>query len=287
MALKGSSGKLCVRQAIERDKAKLANLIHFETYIHRHLDWRSPLDWIGSHPFLISESNDQMVGAIACPPDPPSVAWIRLFALSSQIPLGKGWEVLWQETKEILLENHSMKIFAIPLQEWFENLLKSSKFFHTRDVVIFAWENREDLPPPNHRVAIRAMNIRDLASIHEIDSLAFEDEWQNTIESIEVAFQQASVATVAVSDEKILGYQISTGGSHGGHLARLAVRPEQQMKGIGYSLVYDLITQFQRRGVTRVTVNTQQDNIASINLYGKAKFSATGEVFPVYQYQKG
>lgn len=279
--------KLSVRKAEEGDKSKLANFIHFETYIHRHLDWRSPLDWIGYQPFLISERYGEFVGAIACPPDPPSIAWIRLFALSSQIPLMHGWEVLWQHTKEILLDNRSLNIFAIPLQEWFKNLLKNSDFIHQRDVVVLAWENGYDLPRPNDAIVIRAMQIADLPSIHEIDSIAFEDEWQNSLESIGAAYHQASIATVAISDGQIMGYQISTGGSHGGHLARLAVSPNQQMKGIGYSLVYNLLTQFKQRGVSRVTVNTQQDNIASLRLYEKAQFSATGEIFPIYQYIKG
>lgn len=287
MALKVVREDLLVRQANEGDKPKLANLIHFETYIHRHLDWRTPLDWISYEPFLISERNGELIGALACPPDPPSIAWIRLFALSSLIPLSDGWEILWQDTKKFLLENRSMKILAIPLQGWFRSLLKQSGFIHIRDVVVLSWDNDIRLPAPNELTAIRPMEVGDLPLIHEIDCTAFEDEWQNSIESIEVAFNQASFATVAISDEKIIGYQISTGGSHGGHLARLAVHPQQQMKGIGYSLLYDLITRFSRKGITRLTVNTQRDNVASLNLYKKAKFSTTGEIFPVYQYNKG
>jgi [ribosomal protein S18]-alanine N-acetyltransferase len=285
MAFKIIKHNISVRKADEGDKHRLANLIHFETYVHRHLDWRSPLEWIGYQPFLISERNDQLIGALACPPDPPSTAWIRLFALSSSMSISEGWEVLWQEIKVILFNNNSMKVLAIPLQEWFRNLLKKSNFIHIRDVVILVWENGMDLPTPNDSITIRVMKNSDLPAIYEIDRSAFEDEWRNSLESIEVAFRQASLATVAVYNEKIVGYQISTGGSHGGHLARLAVRPDEQMKGIGYSLVYDLLDQFNRRGISRVTVNTQQDNIASLKLYKKANFLATGEIFPVYQYK--
>lgn len=278
---------LHVRQANEGDKSKLANLIHFETYTHRHLDWRSPLDWIGYQPFLVSERNGDLLGTLACPPDPPSIAWIRLFALSSLIPLSDGWEVLWQSTKDLLHEKKTLKILAIPLQDWFRNLLKQSNFHHIRDVVVLAWENTEGLPFPNTSITIRTMDNADLPSIHGIDCVSFEDEWQNSLESIEVAYQQANLATVAVSGGKIIGYQISTGGSHGGHLARLAVCPEQQKKGIGYALVYDLIAQFRRRGISRLTVNTQRDNIPSLNLYKKARFLETGEIFPIYQYSQG
>ena len=82
----------------------------------------------------------------------------------------------------------------------------------------------------------------------------------------------------------LVGYQISTASPLGGHLARLAVCPEQQCKGIGYSLVVDTLSQFNRRGAQRVTVNTQQDNLASLSLYKKAGFRETREQYPVYQY---
>jgi ribosomal protein S18 acetylase RimI-like enzyme len=69
----------------------------------------------------------------------------------------------------------------------------------------------------------------------------------------------------------------------GGHLARLAVRPEYQGNGIGEALVRDMLSQFYRRGAQTVSVNTQKDNRASISLYQKAGFRLTGEEYPLYQ----
>jgi hypothetical protein len=39
-----------VRPADSTDHQQLSNLIFFEARLHRHLDWRSPLDWLGE-PF--------------------------------------------------------------------------------------------------------------------------------------------------------------------------------------------------------------------------------------------
>lgn len=286
MRLKGTRDRVSVRSANEGDKRSLANLIHFETYVHRHLDWRTPLEWIGSHPFIVSEKDGHILGALACPPDPPNIAWIRLFAVSSRIQLQDGWRILWDETRSILLRNDSIKILAIPLQDWFRKLLVHSQFEKIREVVVLVWENGIFDEKPRDDITIRPMNFSDLPTIYEIDRSAFDDEWRNSNESIEVAFRQASIATVAGFDDEILGYQISTGGTLGGHLARLAVRTDDQRKGIGYSLVYDLLKQFEKRGVSRITVNTQQDNTASLKLYRKAGFKNSGEIFPVYQYMK-
>ncbi len=74
--------QLIVEPAEFEDRHSLANLIHFGSYVHRHLDWRPPLDWLGQTPFLIARSEGEIVGALASPPDPPNVAWIRLFAAS-------------------------------------------------------------------------------------------------------------------------------------------------------------------------------------------------------------
>jgi ribosomal protein S18 acetylase RimI-like enzyme len=67
-----------------------------------------------------------------------------------------------------------------------------------------------------------------------------------------------------------------------GHLARLAVHPEFQRMGIAYSLVYDLLRQFDQQGFWRVTVNTQSDNQPSLSLYKQFGFKRTGEEIPVY-----
>jgi ribosomal-protein-alanine N-acetyltransferase len=83
----------------------------------------------------------------------------------------------------------------------------------------------------------------------------------------------------------MIGYQISTASPMGGHLARLAVRPQYQKNGIGYALVKDALDQFKRRGTLRVTVNTQKDNAVSLSLYLKAGFQSVGEEYPVYQYK--
>ncbi|MDH3945014.1 MAG: hypothetical protein OEV06_13050, partial [Anaerolineae bacterium] len=57
--------KMAVREALQSDRRQLTNLLHFETYVHRHLDWRPPLDWIGYSPFLLLEQADKIEAALA------------------------------------------------------------------------------------------------------------------------------------------------------------------------------------------------------------------------------
>jgi ribosomal-protein-alanine N-acetyltransferase len=276
---------LSVRQANIQDKQQLANLIHFETTVHRHLDWRSPLEWFGHKPFLILGKEKHVVAALICPPDPPSVAWIRLFAVSTEVNLFEAWSLLWSRTLETISSDPSISIVAIPLQPWFQQLLLSSGFQLINNVIMMAWE-RKYATPTNYPadITIRPMNIDDLFNIEVLDKLAFAPLWHNSRLSLEYAYKQAAVATIAEYNGDIVGYQISTGMHMGGHLARLATHPNFQRKGIGLALLRDLQLQFNQRGALRLTVNTQEDNLPSISLYEKAGFVHTGETFPVYQY---
>jgi ribosomal protein S18 acetylase RimI-like enzyme len=277
---------LFTRTANASDKQQLANLIHFETQVHRHLDWRPPLDWIGNKPYLVTEVGKRLVASLACPADPPEVAWIRLFAVSAEIELSDAWQSLWPLAKEQLTELGEVTVAAIPLHDWFRKLLQASDFELTHRVIMLLWERGNS--PPDGRPAlatVRPMNFDDLAGVERVDQAAFNPTWRNSRESLELAFRQSAVATVAEVDGRITGYQISTANHMGGHLARLATHPTFQGRGIAYSLLRDLLAQFERRGARQITVNTQNDNHISIALYEKAGFRRTGEAYPVYQHE--
>ncbi|MDH5507225.1 MAG: GNAT family N-acetyltransferase [Anaerolineae bacterium] len=274
-----------VRMAQQSDRHQLTNLIHFETFVHRHLDWRPPLDWLGHTPYLVAEEKGRLVAALACPPDPPGVAWIRMFASTSKCEPQQAWELLWPTIQDHFRDQADVVAAAIPMQKWFRLLLEANGFNHTHNVVMLTWDNsKEETPPAGTTASLRLMSKEDLPAVHEIDSQAFGHMWRNSLDSVEIAFQQAALATVAEVDGQICGYQISTPSPVGVHLARLAVSPDAQKQGIGYALVCHLTGQFKGAVNRRVSVNTQHNNLASLKMYQKAGFKMTGEQYPVYQF---
>lgn len=275
-----------LREAAPQDLQKLANLIHFEAYVHRHLDYRPPLDWVGRRPFLLLEQGSTAVAALACPPDPPQVAWIRLFAATSRPHLERAWKLCWPEALAQLRAGQPVRwAAAIPMQPWFEHLLQQNDFQHTHNIVMLSWDVQPLRSAPNPPgLEIRPISPDDLAAIAAIDEAAFPLLWQNSLEYLHLAYRQAAIATLALLDGQPVGYQISTATSLGGHLARLAVLPRLQSHGIGRSLLTDLLGQFARRGGRAVTVNTQGDNHASLHLYQSLGFERTGEEYPIYQF---
>jgi ribosomal protein S18 acetylase RimI-like enzyme len=273
-----------IRSALSRDRSRLANLIHFGSHIHQHLDWKPPLDWIGSNPYLLLENNNELMAALACPPDLPGITWIRLFAASTMVNIDRAWRMLWDAVVQEFAKSGNINIAAISLQSWFNEILEASAFKYTDNVVVLMWERSVTLPNPLQiDTNIRPMMPEDLVEVMGIDHKAFSGVWKNSLESIELAYQQSTLASVAEIGEELVGYQYSTSSAMGGHLARLAVKPSAQGKGIGYLLIHQVLSHFQKQGIRHVTVNTQQNNHASLALYAKAGFNITGEAYRVYQ----
>ena len=275
---------LQVRPAVPSDVHQIAGLLQTSSQVHRHMDWCSPLDWIGSPPFFVVENQGQVFAALGCSPDPPQVAWVRLFANSGKIPVKESWQMLWDSTKANLAQRGQFITAAIVLQEWLRDMLISSGFTK-HQLIILLERNDENPPTPNlpTDISLRRIKPADLPAVAEVDFSAFELIWRNSLPVLEKAYPQAEWATLAEMDGQVIGYQLSTRNSLGLHLARLAVRPELQGKGIGSALVSDLIQQAARAGIPHLTVNTQSDNAASLALYQRLGFHENGERYPVYQ----
>jgi ribosomal protein S18 acetylase RimI-like enzyme len=88
---------------------------------------------------------------------------------------------------------------------------------------------------------------------------------------------------VAVIDQKIVGYEMTTASQFSAHLARLAVLPEFRRGRIAKSMVCEMLRYFSNRGMMQLTVNTQNDNAASLHLYQSLGFERTGEEYPILQ----
>ncbi len=133
---------------------------------------------------------------------------------------------------------------------------------------------------------MRPMILDDLPCVAEVDAAAFEPLWQNSLPALSKAFSQAIYPSVAQDESGLAGYQLSTGSPFGAHLARLAVRPEAQGRGIASALISDLMDCVCRdENLSHITVNTQSNNMASLALYEKIGFRRTGEQYPIYIFR--
>jgi ribosomal protein S18 acetylase RimI-like enzyme len=273
-----------VRPADLSDQQQLSNLIFFENRLHRHLDWRSPLEWLGAPFYWALDDGGQIMAALACPPEREGIAWVRLFVYSGRWSAENAWAMLWPAAREEIARAGGAKVAAIAIQPWFQNLLAASGFENHQQIVLLEWHYQPAMARATAGIRIRKMTEADLSEVEKTDSASFEPLWQNPLETLRRAFAQALYATVAENENRIIGYQISTGGGQRAHLARLAVHPAVQGQGAGRALLNDLFVYLTHLGISRLSVNTQSDNQASLNLYQRMGFVRTGEQYPVYTF---
>ena len=275
---------LQVRPAGLQDRQLISNLIFFQNHAHRHLDWRHPLDWLGSPYFWLMEEDGRALAALACPPDPPGIAWVRLFACSGLVSAVEAWSTLWELARNEIARRGGAQVGVIAMQSWMRELLARTDFDCPQNIVMLEWRGRPVLPPSLPAgLTLRAMIESDLPAVEQVDADAFDPLWHISLDNLRRAFSQSVAAAVIESQGRMLGYQLSTGKPTGAHLARLAVRKEAQGFGLGAALAADLIGQMRRRGADFISVNTQNDNYSSLALYKKMGFIRTGEEHPVFR----
>ena len=276
---------LLVRHAKTSDHQEIANLMFFERHVHRHLDWRHPIEWLGSPYYWVLERNTRIIAVLACPQDQRESTWVRLFVHAAQISEQESWEPLWEHAKKEISKQGDVKVAAISLQNWMKALLQENGFRNDEQILMMAWEAET---PLNSRlpegITIRAMEEKDLSAVALVDTAAFAPIWQNPLSMLKQAYPQAVAASVAESAEGIIGYQFSTSSPFGAHLARLAVHPDAQRQGIASALISDLTQKLLEKNISQLSVNTQSNNTRSLALYRKCGFTETGEEYPLYTF---
>lgn len=274
-----------IRPASFSDAVAISALLDQSLYVHQHLDWRMPMDWLGSPMFFLQESNHRINAVLACPPEPPGYAWIRVFACQPDLDLQQVWSNMLAYVVDRLPKNSHLCLLAI--DTWMDKIARTSMLKHRQDVVVLEWnrlipEEVESTP----EYVLRPMIIDDIPSVADLDEEAFESQWVHSEETLMLAFMQSKFCDVVTYQDNIIAYQLTTAGYTSAHLARLAVHPEFQHHHIGYNLVRSMINAAVSEGLSRITVNTQSTNQSSLSLYHRLGFQENSERYPVYIFDK-
>ena len=271
------------------DRYSLIEFCRTARFSNLHLDWHDL-------PVLLNERNllaavdwdgraiEAAIGAeVISYSDGKQAAWLRLVLASSQTSARHRLPDLWNDLRSQLRAAGLTHATWLLFEPWTVALADQMGFTPLTEVVALS-RSGSDIPQVTlPGGSIRVAGEADLEAILRVDNLAFEPVWRNDMAMLRIAVQQAAYLTVWERAANIQGYQLSTHHIDGIHLARLAVNPALQGKGIGAGLVCDLIQHFSRQGLKTITVNTQRDNLASRRLYDRLGFTLSGYAVKVSQ----
>jgi ribosomal-protein-alanine N-acetyltransferase len=272
-----------IRSATKGDAHTITQLLEKAQWLHQHLDWLDADAFIDKNPFLLALYQNELVACIACPLSLHNVAWIRIFAVGLNHDPRLLWEQLWPLAIKELRSEDCKIAAALVISPWLEPMLLQSGFRETNAVIFLEWLTTSSPSLSSFPGELRGVRPVDIDALIELDQKAFKGIWSNTRDELLEAYQTASISTVLEYEGELIGYQISTASAWGAHLARLAVHPSWQGRGIGNAIVTDLMGQVRKRGYHRLTVNTQEDNLRSLSLYRRLGFMATGDRYSVLE----
>ena len=257
-----------IRSGSELSPVDLARFLNANNLSFNNLDWFLP-DERFNDPGCHAIVEDQQIKALmAATPECPQVAWLRFFYADRDGEHTRYFEALLSRTKEVLKAAGARSIFSLAPYSWLERLLIGEDFKLVDKIVtlhhIFSGGN---LSQAGKDIIIREMTYRDLTAVEAIDIAAFEPAWQLNRASLIKTYHRSAWHSVALLEGKIVGYQMSTSAFDTAHLARLAVDPRWQRKGVGRRLVEDMFETFSAHGVRSFSVNTQDSNHQSLSLY--------------------
>jgi ribosomal protein S18 acetylase RimI-like enzyme len=289
-----------LRVARPEDAAGLTRLLREAALLHTHVDWRPPVDWLGSAGFVVQEAPPASAGGraltarlfgprvslqacLAVAADPPPAAWVRVAALAEANDVLATLGGLLAAVQDYLRATAVTQLAWLPTEEWPNAWLSRLGFARINAIATYKKDDADaPAPPPVAGLAIRPARAADLETLAAIEVDAFEPIWRHSAGAMALARNQASSFDVAELDGEIVGFQFSTGRRYYAHLARMTIAPCVQGRGVGSALLAHTIDGYRRSGLRAVTLNTQVDNVASQRLYRRFGFRPTGERLPVW-----
>ena len=277
-----------VRVATAQDTATISGLLRAAPYQHLHVDWRLPVDWLGSAGFVVAfePETGKLAGCLAVGSDPPPAAWVRVAAVRSRQDRRPLLQQMFRATAGYLRALDVAEVGWLPRDGWPPSLLEALGFEQINEVETFVKPDLA-LPPeaaPNPAAVIRNVRDADMERLAEIEAAAFTPLWRHSPDALREGRKYSLSFHVAELGRRIVGFQYSSEGDVNGtaHLVRLTVDPAVQRSGVGSSLMLSALRSYQERRLQRVSLNTQVDNVASHRLYRKFGFEAMDSRMPVW-----
>ncbi|MBC7227458.1 MAG: GNAT family N-acetyltransferase [Thermoflexales bacterium] len=264
-----------IRPAVPADEATIRRLLARSARPCVRSWWWE--DSLGAETFLLALADGYPVGALLALPDDGPVAWVRLGVLAPEIPAGLWLDAVLPRLELPLRALGARALAWTDVGGWTGEALRARGFSPLARLVTLAKDDRS-LPrmPPDIPCTVRPARAEDIPALARLDHDAFPPPWWFSAATLERIRQEAACFLVAERDGLLIGYTEARPADHGAHIGRLAVAPPFQRQGVGSLLLRTTLSQLWKQGVGEVTLNTQEDNIASRRLYERFGFRPVG-----------
>lgn len=195
-----------------------------------------------------------------------------------------GFGVSWTESRaymrylDVLLEHLAEALIARKVRylyysgndtenDWLRGLLLVRGFLPFR--LLYAYDKFDYQVPSqgNQEVRLRPVAAADIPALLALEEACFEDLWRYDPLSLEEIAATHPYFMVAELDGKIVGYQFNALDGPYGYLIRIGVHPSMSGQGVGVRLMAEAIRFFAQARVTRIMLNTQEENARAHRLY--------------------
>lgn len=288
-----------IRVATQADAGAITRLLETAVYRHLHADWYTPGDWLGSAGFVILPKpttsplsaaarfvgvRQQAVACLAAAADVPEIAWVRVAALSRDVPApDELLAEMLQRVESHLQRRRVCHLAWMPAMFWPGNWLEGMGFKLHTQIETYVKEDTAVPPAPLlPDLTIRPITNADFEALADLEVAAFGPLWRHSAHALRLASYRALSFDVAWAGTTAVGFQLSAHSDSGAHLVRLTIHPDYQGQGIGSALLAHAFAGYHRHGLTSVSLNTQIDNLTSQQLYRKFGFRPSGHRWPLW-----
>ena len=256
----------------------LLDLSFSSHWTHKHLDWHTAGQWLDNErgPVFLAWQGNALAGYIGLSRPIAGCSWIRLLGIGDGRMPGQIVADLWRGAQAQCRRAGIRSVAILATANWLPAYVSRLAFDVGDEVITMSHIGSRAATAPQAAATLRPAEISDIARLCEIDRLAFAPHWRMSPSDFRQALRIAAAATVAVWQGEVAAYQFSTRHDDAGHLARLAVHPAWQRRGIASLLVRRWLDEMRRSGVETLTVNTQASNYPSQHLYQRFGFFRNG-----------
>ncbi|MEE8390700.1 MAG: GNAT family N-acetyltransferase [Anaerolineae bacterium] len=275
--------------SMETRRTRPGDWLAIET-LHRKARRKLPQLWwweehLRDDPFIVTERDGAVVGALFAWPDESPVAWVRLAVLDDGLDADEWLNVAFPPVLNSLRRRGTQKLAWMDYDGWAGPHLKAHSFKRLTDVITLAKLDRA-LPKTNVTpVYVRPIADADIPAIAAVDRAAFSPHWWHSEFTTLRRTAASSHFVVAEVADQVVGYAEGELRRTIAHLNRIAVHPAHQGHGVGALLLHDTLRAFWQLGAERISLNTQTDNHYSQRLYRRFGFEPTGDTVIVWELE--